>query len=343
VVTTFGRAQSGPEQAGGAGGTGGAGPRHNSGSVKFEPGLYFKIPYIQQVTKYDSRARYMETPQETQQTADNSPLLVTAYMTWRVDDPLKFFKAFSASGDASKDHYEAAEKSLLIRLRSAMGEVSRYRFGELLSPDEKASKLSELEKNVKANLEQTGTRESAISDFGVKVLSVGITRIGLPQNPTRAVFERMSQERKKIADKAINQGQAEADSLRSSADSDAKKIVSFADRLARDIRKQGEIEASEWIKQMRSNPQLAVFIQQMEFMKRANGVSTTLVLPTSMPGFEVFKMDALKNLKAGQIPGPDLSALDKLAAPPAPAGAAAPTNPPVTPVTAAPAEKAGGR
>ncbi len=294
VVTTFGRA--------------------DERSVKTEPGLRFKIPYIQQVTKYDSRARYLETNQETQQTADDSQILVTAYMTWQVDDPLKFFKKFSAAGDSEKDHYRAAENTLKTKLRSAMGEVSRFQFGQLLSPDEKASKLSELEANILRNMEQTAGNEGALSDLGIKAKSVGISRIGLPQNTTRAVFARMNEERKKIADQAISQGQAEADSLRSSAEADKRKIESFADRLSLDIRRQGEIEAAEWIKQMRSNPQLAVFLRNMEFLRNAQGTTTTLVLPTSLPGFEFFSPGALKDLKAGQIPGPNFKAMEKSAA-----------------------------
>lgn len=292
VVTTFGRA--------------------DENSVKLEPGLRFKVPYIQQVTKYDSRSRYLETNQETQQTADDSQILIAAYMTWQVEDPLKFFKKFSAAGDSEREHYLSAEKTLKTKLRSAMGEVSRFRFGQLLSPDEKQSKLNELEDNIRRNVEQASQADSSIVDLGVKITSVGITRIGLPQKTTQAVFERMNEERKKIADQAISQGQAEANTLRSSAQNDKKKIESFADRLALSIRRQGVSEATEWIKQMRENPQLAVFILNMEFMRRAAGSQTTLVLPTSMPGMGLFRPDALRGLKAGQVPAPDFSNLGDL-------------------------------
>lgn len=283
VVTTFGRAD---EQ-----------------SVITTPGLRFKFPYVQQVTKYDARARYMESNQETQQTADDSPILVTAYMTWRVEDPLKFFRKFSGQGESVKDHYRQAESILKSKLRSAMGEVSRYRFGELLAADDKASRLSELEKKILENIEQTAGTEGALSELGIKALSVGITRLGLPQNATRDVFARMNAERKKIADTAIQQGEAQANALRSGAESDAKKIQSFADRLAENIRNQGDLEAAAWVKKLDADPRLAVFIENIRFMREAISGRTTLVLPTSMPGMELFRPDALKDLKSGQIPG----------------------------------------
>lgn len=276
-------------------------------------GLRFKIPYIQSVTKYDTRARYLETAQETHQTADNSQTLVTAYMIWSVDDPLQFFKSFGA-GESEKDHYRAAEVALLTKLRSALSEVSRFTFGEIMSPDEKSSKLSSLEANMLRTIEQSSGTEGTLKELGVKVAAVGINRIGLPTNTTRTVFARMNAERKNLADKAISEGEAEANSLTSSAESDKKKIESFADRLALDIRRQGEIEAAEWLKQMRTNPRLAVFLRNMELFRAFNGSRTTLVFPTSMPGLGVVRPDALMGLKPGDIPAPDLSGLMELPA-----------------------------
>lgn len=282
VVTTFGRA--------------------DQNSVVTRPGLRFKIPFVQQVTKYDARTRYLESNQETQQTRDDSPLLVTAYMTWQVEDPLKFFRAFSASGDQPRDHYREAEKTLKSRLRSALGEVSRYRFDELLSASEQGSKLGELETRVRDTLIQAATADGALADLGVKVTSVGITRLGLPQSATRVVFERMNAERKKIADEAIQQGEAQANALRSAAESDAKRITDFAEQLAQRIRGQGDIEAAEFVKTLDEDPDLAVFIRNLQFLRDMVGTRTTLVIPTSMPGMGLFRPDALQGVKPGTVP-----------------------------------------
>lgn len=305
-----------------------------TGAVKTEPGLRFKIPYVQQVTKYDARTRYLESNQETQQTADNAQVLVVSYMTWRIADPLKFFKAFSASGDSARDHYKGAENVLKTKLRSAMGEVSRFRFGELLATDDKASRLPELEQNILNVISRPGAGEgdASLSDFGIEAVSVGITRMGLPQNTTRAVFDRMNAERKLLADRAITEGQATARALVSSADSDAKKITAFAQALADRIRNQGNIEAAEWIAKVNTNPELAVFLKNLELLEKGFGNSRiTLVFPTSMPGLGLLRPDRLNNLQSGQIPAPDLAPLK-----------AAPASDP-TPVSGAPtAAPAGG-
>ncbi len=295
VVTTFGRA--------------------DESSVITTPGLRFKIPYVQQVTKYDSRARYLESNQETQVTADDSPILVTAYLTWRVKDPLKFFRSFSSAGESSRDHYAEAEKVLKGKLRSALGEVSRFRFGELFSSDEKGSRIPELEKRVMENLDQSASADGALADFGVEAMSVGVVRMGLPQNPTRDVFTRMNAERQRIANKAVSEGQAQAEALRSGADAAAKKIRSFAEQLAESIRGQGDIEAAEWIKKLNVEPKLAVFLRQMKFMSEAIGGRTTIVLPTNQPGLELLRPDALRGLKAGEIPGPSSADVENVKPP----------------------------
>src|SRR5690242_2525942 len=89
VLTTFGKAD---DQA-----------------IKKNPGLYFKWPDpIQSVTKYDTRARFLQTQSETQQTADSRQLVVEAFCTWKVDNPLQFFKKFSNKGARPEDHYDGA-------------------------------------------------------------------------------------------------------------------------------------------------------------------------------------------------------------------------------------------
>lgn len=341
----------------------------DASSVRTEPGLGFKIPYVQSVTKYDTRARFIESLQETHNTADGSSIIVRAYMTWRVEDPLKFYRAFSTAGGSPRDHYALAERTLQSELRSAMGEISRYRFGELLASDNAASKLPELEARILANLRsQAATSAPAdakpapapgqipsapagtaatgsLADYGITALTVGISRIGLPANTTKAVFDRMSEERAKIANAAIQQGQSIAGSLRSSAETDAAKITSFAETLASDIRRQGDAEASIWLKQMDSEPQLAVFLRNMEFFRQLNGNRTTFVIPTTMPGFATAGPDGLRGLKAGQIPAPDFSTLSsQVLGDAADAGGAVRSAPAATPApTPAAAPSQGGR
>lgn len=285
VVATFGRA--------------------DESSVISEPGLRFRIPYVHSVTKYDTRLRLVETKPETQSTSDQRPIVLTAYLTWRVDDPLKFYKRFSGSGDGVMDHYSEAERILSTTLGSAMTEVGQYRLDELLSSDVNGSSLPKLEQRILDMLKRPGgglEGGAALSDAGIMPLTVGISTISLPQEVTKSVIDRMNKNREKIIGETLSQGSSQAAAIRSSAENDAKRILAFAQETAKRLRNQGQAEVTEFTKRMDKNPELAVFLKNMELMRLAHGRTTTLVLPTSLPGLEYFNPGASSLFRDGSIP-----------------------------------------
>ncbi|MBL8764467.1 MAG: hypothetical protein JNM07_09390 [Phycisphaerae bacterium] len=280
VVTTFGKA--------------------DATSVKTEPGWQFKLPYpIQSVTRYDRRARFLETRPETQQTADSRQLVVTAFLTWQVRDPLVFYQRFSNAGATPSSHYAEAEKIIRSKLRGALSAVAKFPMGELVSSDATKSKLAQLETNVLSQIAAPGEGGSRLEDYGVAALAVGISSIKLPEDTTKEVFTRMGATRDTIAARATSIGASEADAIRSRAKDEARKIMAFAERRAQEIRAQGEIEAAQYLQQMSADQDLAVFLKNIEFMREAFGKTTTLVLPTSMPGMGLFKGDASGSVTSG--------------------------------------------
>lgn len=313
VVTTFGKA--------------------DNSSVYTKPGLRFKIPYVQRETKYDVRQRFLESPPETVPTSDQRQVVVRAFLIWKVENPLSFYQKYSGQGDRAEDHYRAAEADLRGRLRSVLSaELSRLQLTDLLSATAKGSKLGDLEAAMLADLKTKGTSGTSFEEFGLAPVGVGITSIKFPQETTKKVFDAMNANRQKIANAAISQGKTQADTIRKTAESDAQAIMQFAERLARAIRSQGDAEASQYLAQMNEEPQLAVFLKQMEFMREAWGRQVTLVLATSIPGFEFFSPGTLgKAIKAGQIPVPKIKdGAAMIGEPPAPSteGAGkAPGNP----------------
>lgn len=273
-------------------------------SVVDEPGLKFKWPApVQSVTLYDRRARFLQTRSETQQTADSRQIIVESFLTWRVKDPLKFYKRFrsGSSADAS-EHYRKAEDTLRAFLRSALSELSKYRLGELFSAQASASKLPELEKNVLARL--VGTQEGAgdAGQYGIEISLVGINRIVLPEQTTADVFTRMTETRNRIAAEAEGEGQAAAAKIRSEAENAARKIRAFAELRAAAIRDRGDVEAAEHLKALNEDPELAVFLKGVEFLREGLGRNATLVLPTNMAAMLIFGERALRDARAGRIP-----------------------------------------
>jgi membrane protease subunit HflC len=236
-----------------------------------------------------------------------------------------FYKAFGGTGEGSaEDHYAKAEKILKTKLRTAASAVSHFRSDELLSGDPKASKLGALENEMLASLKGDDGGASALSTYGIEPEKVGISGLGLPPSATTAVFGAMKSARDKIANSIRVQGTSEASRIKSEADASADKIQKFADQLAKSIKSKGDVEAAQYLGQMKQDPQLAVFIQNMDFLRTLSTKRTTLVLPTWLPGFDMFKPDAAKKFGTGRPPVPEMPEFIKAkvqtgAAEPAPA------------------------
>lgn len=267
-------------------------------SVKSEAGLRFLLPFVQKVTKYDKRARYVESNPETQQTRDARQLIVAAGLTWRVSDPLKFYKSTSGRGTTAAEHYAFAEDLLKARVRTAMSELSQFRLEQLISASTEGSQLATLEDRMLESLRQSGVGGESLASYGIEPLSIGIVSIALPQDTTRRVMDGMNTARQRLANELVNQGKSRAATIRSTAEADATKIRKFAERLAEELRRQGDIEAARFLEQTKEAPELAQFLGQMDFIRSSFGRSTTLVLPTSMPGMEWLRPDALERAGA---------------------------------------------
>lgn len=289
VVTTFGKA--------------------GENAVVSKPGLKFKWPYpIQSVTKYDTQVRVLQTQSQTQQTADDAQIIVEAFAAWRVADPLAFFQRFSNAGGRAEDHFAQAEDILRTSLRSALGETSKYRLHELFNPDPAQNKLGELERRIQDQLTHGGENAGGggggggLSEYGIEIALVGINRVLLPEDTTKEVIKRMGANRDRLAQELESQGAARATAIRAKAEADARKIRAFADRRAAEIRAKGEAEASEYLAQQSSNPELAVFLQNVEMMRNAMAKRFTLVLSASDFGMGLFSPSALEGLAPGEFP-----------------------------------------
>lgn len=271
VVTTFGKA--------------------SAESIRENPGMGFRWPYpIQNVIKYDTRKQVVEALPQTVATRDESQLIVSAFVTWRVTDPLKFYQLYGR-GSRPIDHVREASDTLRGSLSSALSAVSQYRLDELLSIEPGASKLGELEAKIKERLlsrEAAGGSGKALAEGGIEVVTVAIANIQMPEAITQSVFDSMKARRTRIAAASVETGKAEAQAIRSSAESDAAIIMDFVKQRADTIRSQGDQEAAQYYAMMKEDSELAVFLRSLDIMRAGLGKTTTVVMPMSAPGMSVF-------------------------------------------------------
>lgn len=265
VVTTFGKAGDGAvKNADGEG-----------------AGLYWKWPYpIQDVRVFDRRVQLHETRLEQMTTRDNHTLIVTAYVAWRIGDPLAFFRSLGNVTDG--------QKQLEARLREANAIVSRYRFDELTSTDPQLLKLSEVEEKIKTRLQE----ELGAQGYGIQVETVGLKRLGLPEDVSKTVFTRMRETRERMASTARSSGDAIASKIRSEAESQARIIQAFADRRAEAIRAEGDAAAAEYYNVFEKSEDFAIFLREIEALRKTLKQNTTFLLDMETAPFDLLKPDA---------------------------------------------------
>lgn len=285
VVTTFGKASEGADAK--------------------RDGLHWKWPYpFQSVTKYDTRMRFVQTKLETQQTADDKQIIVEAFCMWRVKDPMKFFRRFSIAGERASDHYKEAEDRLTGFLRSAMARTSSYRMSELFPSDGSPTKLGDLERDMLLAMTQSAERgsDSRLDDYGVEVIDVGVSRIQFPAATTEAVVQRMIASRNKLVTEIESQGEGEAERIKSAAQAQADTIMAFAMQRAAEIRAQGDVEAAPWLAQMDQEPELAIFVKNLDIMRESLARKLTLIFSDATPGLEFLNPSFMRGVSGGALP-----------------------------------------
>lgn len=261
----------------------------NEDSVVRDAGLKWKLPApFSSVTKYDTRARFIEPGAETFSTADQTQLVVQGFLTWRVDDPLQFYKRHrGTAGSSVSEHYRVAENNLRSIFRSALSEISGFTRDELFNPND--SKLEELEDAIKRRMTDPSDEEvDGVGEYGIAIDLVGITSIEMPQAVTEQVFKLMQSEQRTKAASTESEGQAEAAKIRAEGNTAAERILAFARLRAAELQNRGELEAARFIQTQATEPKLAEFLQRVELLKEGLGRQTTLILPTSFYGVELF-------------------------------------------------------
>lgn len=251
------------------------------GSVIETPGLYPKWPWpIQSVQTFSKRIQILDDPSEEQTTADGYSVIVKTYLAWRIQDP----HAFAVSVKT----LDEADKRFQPLLREIRGIIGRYRFDQLVNTDAGALKLAQIEQEA---LEALNQKLAQIQpSFGITVEHVGIRRVVLPERVTESVFARMRATRERLAADARYTGTAKAAAIRSDANSAQRTILSFAQSRADAIRAEGIRQAAASYKVFEQDQAFAIFLAQIESLKKMLAHNTTLVLDAHGP-LELFNKE----------------------------------------------------
>ena len=246
-----------------------------------QPNLYFKWPWpIQQVYRFDQRVQIFEDKFSENYTADGTMLLTSVYVGWRISDAKEFFPKFAGGSVA------AAQRQLEQMLRSAKAAViGTNRLADFVNVDPAQVKLEAIETEIKTRVQN----ELASHNYGISIEFLGLKKLGLPESVTTAVFDRMKSERNKSISEAQFNGEAEATKIKSAAERKAADLLSDAEAAAISIKGKGEAEAAKTLSVFQQNPELAIFLSQLETLKSSLNQRTTLIFDERTPPFSLFQ------------------------------------------------------
>ncbi|MFL9610114.1 protease modulator HflC [Methylobacillus sp. Pita2] len=241
-------------------------------SVKKEPGLYFKVPLVDNVRYFDKRILTLNWVEPDRfLTSEKKNVLVDSFIKWRIVDPAKYY--VSVKGDELQ-----AER----RLSQTVNDGLRAEFGkrtihEVVSGER--SKIMDI-------LRQRADRDSR--QMGIQVLDVRLRRVDLPQEVSESVYQRMEAERKRVANELRSKGAGEAEKIRADADRQREVIIAEAFSEAQKIKGEGDAKAAEIYSQAYSkNPEFYAFYRSLDAYRNSfKSKSDVMVLD---PGSDFFK------------------------------------------------------
>jgi len=243
-----------------------------------EPGWYFKWPApIERAEKLDSRMRVFEADIGETTTKSAVPIIVNTFIVWKIAEPLAFFNAVGTVREA--------ESKLLSQISDTQNRViGQHEFSEFVNSDPTKIKFKEIEAQMLADIQPI-----VKTDYGIEITHLGIKQLQISEDVSKDVFERMRAERNRKTEATIAQGNAEAIKIKTDADSKQTELLAAAEARAKAIRGQGDAEAAKYYKMLEADPEFAIFLRDIEALKKILEERSTVVLSADTEPFKLLK------------------------------------------------------
>jgi membrane protease subunit HflC len=193
-----------------------------------QPGLHFKLPFVQQVMTFDNRILTLEAPPERYFTSEKKSVNVDFFVKWRIADNAAFYRATAG------DELQAAN-----RLTPIVKDALRFEFNGRTLQELVAAGRKDITERVRKQ-----TDAAAGKSLGITVVDVRIKRIDLPDEVSESVYKRMRAERTQLANELRFTGQQAAETIKADADRQAQVIKAEAERDAAKVRGEGDAQAA---------------------------------------------------------------------------------------------------
>lgn len=244
----------------------------------FTPGLHFKLPFIQNVRRFDSRLQTLDAEPQRFLTGEKKDVIVDSFARWRIRDVVQFYK--STDGDPRRAGLLLYQK-INDSLRSEFGKRTVQ---EVVSGERGA---------IMAIVSRTAHERA--EDLGMEIIDVRLKRIDLPTEVSNNVYERMRSERARVAREFRARGEKEAIRIRADADRQRTVISAEAYRDAEEMRGAGDaLSAETYAEAYQRDPEFYDFYRSLNAYKSSfRGRDDVLLLKPDSDFFKYFgKPDA---------------------------------------------------
>ena len=244
-------------------------------SVKTAPGLYFKLPVVQNVRYFDTRIQTLDARDpERFITSEKKNVLVDSFVKWKIIDVKEYYK--SVAGDEARAQ---------IRLSQTVNDGLRAEFGKRTVHDVVSGQRDEIMDILRQRADQDARK------IGVQVMDVRLKRVDLPEEVRESVYKRMEAERKRVANELRSTGFAEAEKIRADADRQKEVILAEAYRDAQRIKGDGDAKSSAtYAAAFGQNPEFYAFYRSLEaYRGTLKSKGDVLILDPNSEFFKYFK------------------------------------------------------
>ena len=231
-------------------------------------GLHFKIPFIDNVITYKSTLISYVTDTREVITSDKRRLRFDNNAQWRIENPLRFYKAYNNIAGAR----QRIDDILYSRMNERVGQMESTTL--ITNKDVVTEMLEEL----------TAVVSRDCAAFGVSVVDIRIKRTDMPSENYESIYNNMNTERQRIAAGHRSEGEEESIKIRSGTDRQVITITSEAERDAEKLRGEGDAKAASTFNEAYGkNPEFFEFYNLLETYRQTVGKSSTLVIPLDSP------------------------------------------------------------
>ncbi|MBA7667160.1 Modulator of FtsH protease HflC [subsurface metagenome] len=226
-----------------------------------KPGLYFKLPLVQNVLRFEDRILEYDASAAKIITADKKHLVLDNYARWKIIDPLKFYETV-------RNEFGAQARLDDIVFSEIREELARHTLTEVVSLRREAI------------MDKVGEQcDQKAREYGIQVIDVRIKRADLPKEVTHSVYARMKAERERIAKKYRSEGEEEAVKIRAKADRERTILLAESYRKAEILRGAGDAQAIKiYARAFGKDPEFYSFLRTLEVYKKSLAEGTTIIL-----------------------------------------------------------------